>query len=190
MDFNYRIRLAALVIAAGLAFTSAGGCAQKPLDSRKQAVAAPSPSPKLLAAADLAKLRWIEGSWRGTGDGQSPFYERYRFEDDTILVVESFDDEKLTRWKDVNRYELKDGQFSNVGNTRWVATDFNDYSITFSPVAVAKNSFTWQRESADLWRAVLKWPATEENPARERVYKMERLTAVVPKNGTTTNSAP
>ena len=28
--------------------------------------------------ADLQKLRWIEGTWRGTGDVDKPFFERYR----------------------------------------------------------------------------------------------------------------
>ena len=33
----------------------------------------PSPIAKQIAPADLAKLRWIEGSWRGTGGGVPPF---------------------------------------------------------------------------------------------------------------------
>jgi len=47
-----------------------------------------SPAPAKLTAADLAKLRWIEGYWRGSGVDQKPFFERYRFENPTTLVVE------------------------------------------------------------------------------------------------------
>jgi hypothetical protein len=30
--------------------------------------------PKPLTAADLQKLRWIEGSWRGSGDQPAAFF--------------------------------------------------------------------------------------------------------------------
>jgi hypothetical protein len=38
----------------------------------------------------------------------------------------------------------------------------------------ARNSFRWQRETADSWKAVLNWPAANGKPAGERVYNMER----------------
>lgn len=44
-----------------------------------------TPSNKF-TAADIAKLKWIEGTWRGM-DGDKPFYERYKLEE-TALVVE------------------------------------------------------------------------------------------------------
>jgi len=37
-----------------------------------------------------------------------------------------------------------------------------------------KNSFRWQRESDNVWTAIITWPAAEGKPARQRVYKMER----------------
>jgi len=131
---------------------------------------------KHFTTADLQKLRWIEGTWRGTGDVEQPFFERYRFESDSTLAVDSFADEKLTKVTDTTRYELKDGEFGG-GNEgfRWVATSIDDKSITFTPVTKARNSFRFERESKDSWKAILNWPATAAKPARERVYKMERL---------------
>ncbi len=127
------------------------------------------------STADLAKLRWIEGTWRGTGDVDSPFYERYRFENDSTLVVETFDNDKVEKVTDVSRFELKDSQFGNGGqDSRWAAITIDDGSITFEPVAKARNSFRWKRESKDLWIATLNWPAVDSKPARQRVYKMER----------------
>ena len=41
------------------------------------------PAPKEITRADLAKLRWIVGTWRGTGGDVAPFYERYKFENDS-----------------------------------------------------------------------------------------------------------
>ena len=132
-----------------------------------------SSTPAKLTAADLAKLRWIEGYWRGSGVDQKPFFERYRFENETTLAVDSFPDETLEKVDDTSRYELKDGQFTNGS---YVASAIDDQGITFEPIAgKAKNSFRWQRESADKWTAILKWPAADGKPARERVYNMERI---------------
>jgi hypothetical protein len=133
---------------------------------------------KPITAADLKQLRWIEGAWRGTGDVEKPFFERYRFDGDTALVVESFDDESLGKVTEVTRFELRDGKLGNWGEgARWVATQLGEDSVTFEPTAKAKNTFRWQRESADVWKAVLDYPATEGKPARQRVYRMERLIA-------------
>lgn len=128
--------------------------------------------------ADLAKLKWIEGTWRGSGVDQPPFFERYRFEDENTLAVDAFPDEKLDKVNDTTRFVLKDGEFSNDGGSdgaRWSASVIDDQGITFEPLAKARNTFRWERESADIWKAILKWPATEGKPARERIYKMERI---------------
>jgi hypothetical protein len=134
---------------------------------------ASSSAPAKLMAADLAKLRWIEGNWRGSGVDQAPFFERYRFENDTTLAVDSFPDEKLEKVDDTSRYELKDGQFTNGS---YVASAIDEQGISFEPIpGKAKNSFRWQRQSADKWTAILKWPAVNGKPARERIYNMERI---------------
>jgi hypothetical protein len=131
-----------------------------------------TPKPKLITTADLQKLRWIEGSWRGTGVDQAPFFERYRFENETTLAVDTLEGEKVT---DTTRFELKDGEFGGGSEgSRYVATALDEKSITFAPVTKARNSFRWQRETADSWKAVLNWPAANGKPAGERVYNMER----------------
>lgn len=142
-----------------------------------QETAKQSSTPKNISAPELKKLRWIEGTWKGTGDVDKPFYERYYFENDTTLAVESYEDETLSKVTDVTRFVLKDGQFGNGGEgARWAATELDDGSVTFAPIVKARNSFRWQRESKDTWTAILDWPATEGKPARRRVYRMERMT--------------
>jgi len=126
---------------------------------------------KNFSTADIAKLRWIEGTWRGSGVDQAPFFERYRFENESTLAVDSFPDEKLEKVDDTTRFELKDGTF---GNANYVASAIDDNGINFEPVA-AKNSFRWERVSADTWKATLKWPAQGNKPAGERVYNMQRI---------------
>src|SRR2546423_2712618 len=139
-----------------------------------------APTPRAgLTTADIAKLHWIEGTWRGTGDVEHPFFERYRIENESTLAVDSFEDEKLTRVTDTTRYELRNGEFGG-GNEgfRWVATFVGVDSIDFAPVAKANNSFTWRRETRDSWVAILSWPAAGGKPAGQRVYKMERFPSI------------
>ncbi|MBD0373849.1 MAG: hypothetical protein ICV60_23760 [Pyrinomonadaceae bacterium] len=166
---------AACVIAAALFFNIAG-CAARESVNGNQTEASQQPVPKRITTSELKNLRWIEGTWRGTGDGQQPFFERYHFENDSTLVVESFSDETLSKVTETARYELKDGQFGNSGDgPRWVATKFDNDSITFEPVARARNQFRWERQSNDVWKAVLTWPASQNNPAKQKVYQMERV---------------
>ena len=162
---SYRIRLCLVLVSAFLFGLSACGRHDPRLLSSSQ-------GPAKLSAADLAKLRWIEGSWRGSGVDQAPFFERYRFENDTTLLVDSFPDEKLDKVEDTSRYELKDGQF---GNGSYVSSGIDEQGINFEPVAgKAKNSFRWERVSADKWKATLKWNDANGNP-KERIYNMERI---------------
>jgi hypothetical protein len=142
----------------------------------RASVQTPSPSPQTkFSTADLEKLRWIEGTWRGTGDVESPFFERYRFENATTLAVDSFVDGSLNKVEDTTRFELKDGQFGNGGDgARWIASSMDYQGVNFVPTVKARNSFRWQRESDNTWTAIITWPPAEGKPGRQRVYKMER----------------
>lgn len=140
-----------------------------------RATTSPLVTGKSFDTADLKKLRWIEGTWRGTGGGVPPFVERYKFENDRTLAVEGLDGEILEKSTGVTRFELKDGQFGGGDEgSRWVASSIDDKSITFEPVAKARNSFRWERESQNSWKAILSWPANDKGPAKQRIYQMER----------------
>lgn len=149
------------------------GCARPATPANELQSAAPSPTPQAITPADLAKLRWIEGTWRGTGVTQGPFFERYHFENDTTLVMEELADETL-KVAGTTRYELKDGKF---GTDRAVATALDDKGITFSPLIKNRNSFRWQTESKDVWKAILTSPGKDGAPAKETVYILERFPA-------------
>jgi hypothetical protein len=146
------------------------GCGREPSSDTAQSTATSAAIPAKVTANDLRKLLWIEGTWRGTGY-QTPFFERYSFENDETLIVEYLTDESVSKVDRTTRYDLKDGRF---GNDRSVATEVTDNYITFSSVANAKNTFRWQKESADSWKAVITSPATEKTPTREVIYSMER----------------
>lgn len=136
----------------------------------------PAPTPIQLTQADLVKLQWIVGTWRGKGGDVPAFYERYKFENDSTLVVETLADETITKVTEVSRFGLKDGTFGHSeGASSSVATALDDNSITFQPVGKG-NSFRWQRESENSWKAILKW-TDKKGAAQERIYDMERWPA-------------
>jgi hypothetical protein len=179
MNLKSRILLPAIILTTGLVLLTVNGCARNPSNDagQKSSVPAPSPSPKLITTADLMKLRWIEGSWRGTGDGQAPFFERYKFENDSTLLVETLTDETLSKVSEVDRFKLKDGHFGkNANDSGSVAIALDDNSIAFAPLGKSRNFFRFQRESANSWSAILNW-TDKGGAAKERIYHMERLTA-------------
>jgi hypothetical protein len=169
------------------AFTALAALALAACDPPPRAPATPAPAPAAAPAsatpqaparitvADFRKLRWIEGSWRGSGSGQAPFHERYRFPDDSTLVVDTFPDSTLSTVSESTRFELRGGTLGNPGTVRWVASRLDDRAVDFVPVAGARNTFTWRFESPDRWTALLHWPARDTRPARDATYDMERV---------------
>lgn len=176
MHLKFRSLLLPIILTSGLVLLTVSGCARStPVNlAQKAPTRSPSPSPKAINAAALTKLRWIEGSWRGTGDEQSPFYERYKFENASTLVVETLADETLSKVTDVSRFELKEGHFgSGTNESGSVATALDDNSITFEPLGKSGNSFRFQRESDNSWTAILNW-TDKAGVAKERIYHMVR----------------
>ena len=172
--------LFALTLFFAIGLLTAYACTSKPTlisANTPSAQATPSPAtPAKLTAEDLKKLRWIEGTWRGTGVTQPAFFERYRWENDTTLAVDSFENEKLEKVTDTTRFELKDGEFGGGSEgARYVATAVDDSAITFAPVVKARNWFVWKRESKDSWTAIIKPLAKPDKPAKDVIYNMERL---------------
>ncbi|HUP88107.1 MAG TPA: nuclear transport factor 2 family protein [Longimicrobiales bacterium] len=124
----------------------------------------------------LSDLKWIEGTWRGSGGNVPAFYERYRLQDDTTLVVESFADSTLSKVTETSYFESRQGRVTNRGNAQWYASAVSRDSIAFAPLRGVTNTFVWKRgRNADEWEAVLAWPANASRPARSVTYIMKRV---------------
>jgi hypothetical protein len=165
---NYTSVLCVLVVS----FIAAScGHAQVPKSDTQPPVAQSTPLKKF-TAADVAKLKWIEGTWRGM-DGDKPFYERYKIEE-TAMVVESLRADGSINGEP-ERFELKDGEFGkDEGDQRSVASEITADHIQFVPAVPGKgNNFRFERQSNGTWRAVLEWPAKADKPARQKIYIME-----------------
>ena len=134
------------------------------------------PKPKLITPADLQKLRWLEGTWRGSANGQEAFYERYRFASDTTIETDYFGrDQTLTKIKGKGTVTILNGSILHLNDSGvWIATAVDDKSVRFEPKEKAHNSFTWEKESSDVWIARLKYSDPQGNQT-ETVYRMERV---------------
>ncbi|PYT01628.1 MAG: hypothetical protein DMF63_01925 [Acidobacteria bacterium] len=130
-----------------------------------------TPSNKF-TAADVAKLKWIEGTWRGVG-GDKPFHERYKIED-TAMIVESLK-ENGSLDGEPDRFELKNGEFGKgEGEKRSAASEISETHVQFVPALAGKgNSFRFEHQSDGTWIALLGWPATADKPALRKLYRME-----------------
>jgi hypothetical protein len=123
---------------------------------------------------DVAKLKWLEGSWKGM-DGDSPFYERYRIEEDALIVEELNADGSVKG--PPGRYELKNGEFGKEeGDVRSAASEIGEGFVQFVPGRESKgNSYRFERKGPDTWQAILEWPDTADKPGQRKVYVMEKL---------------
>lgn len=155
-----------------MSVASAVGCQTSRTDTAN-AAAAPSATPGKFSEANIAKLKWIEGTWRGTSEKQPPFFERYHFEG-TTMIVEGLADETLQKVNETSRFELTNGEFGHTeGNSRSAASTITDTAVQFIPVTGAKNSFRFEKQNDGTWNAIIEWPANGDKAARTIIYKME-----------------
>jgi hypothetical protein len=165
-----------LVITFSIAFATA--CGQPGANNSANAIttsspatatAAPTPA-KSFTTTDVAKLKWLEGTWRGM-DGDKPFYERYRLEE-SALVVETLKEDGSPA-EEPGRFELKDGEFGKTeGNARSAASEITDTYVQFVPAVGTKgNNFRFEKQPHG-WDAILEWTAAD-GTAKRKVYRME-----------------
>lgn len=169
MKNSYCKLIFALILSIGFSLVS---CAQEP--KKPSAEIDRAALLGKFTEADIAKLKWIEGTWRGTGSNQPAFFERYRFEG-TTLFVETFTDESMSNIGDASIYVLsKDGEFGkSKGDNRSAASIINDTIVQFVPVKGKKNSYRFEKNADGTWRAIIDWPVDGNTPARKIIYKME-----------------
>lgn len=122
--------------------------------------------------SDFNQLRWIEGTWRGQAAKGAPFFERYRFVNDSTIEMQSFKDGTLRAVAEKTTYMLRNGRIAHEsGRSRWEAVRFSSSTAQFVPVKGATNSFHFTRVSKDKWTAAI-IPAGGQ---KRTVYEMRRI---------------
>lgn len=134
-----------------------------------------SAKPATVSPSEFRTLDWIQGGWVGREPDGNPFYEEYRFKDDTTIGTWSYADSASTVPNDSGEIRLRQGQVTSGNDlVAWVATSLDRSEIGFAPLRGARNSFTWTRGPDGGWVASLHWPADGSRPARDVVYHMEQ----------------
>ena len=127
-----------------------------------------------LSTADIRKLEWIQGAWKGTGDVPTPFYEQYDLVNDSTLRVLTFTDSTLTVANDSTFQTLRGGRFGNHDkSSRYVAKKLDADHAEFIPVT-ARNRFIWRKKDQNSWEAVIVISATSTAAAKQLNYVMTR----------------
>jgi hypothetical protein len=145
-------------------------------------LAAPAPAQAPAAASHLIvgttqfqALRWMAGTWHAESDSAPASYLRYRFLDDSTLLVERAADRKFGGAITRERYELRRNEFASRAAPRWIATAFDSTSVTFRRSTTGTNSLIWRKLGPDEWVSVLTAPPTVDAPARVVTTHMTRV---------------
>ncbi|MFL5509285.1 MAG: hypothetical protein ACJ79J_06785 [Gemmatimonadaceae bacterium] len=167
-----QLRWRTVAVMACFALAACGRDAKRSADSASAEARDYVPSDaKHFSAADFATLRWIEGDWRGRIPSGAAFYERYKFVDDSTIMMHGFEDSTLTVPNDSATIVFRNGVvIDRGGKARWTASRLDSTGIDFAPAQGATNQFSWNRQSADKWTAAIR-PRT----GNRTVYPMERI---------------
>jgi hypothetical protein len=141
-----------------------GGCEKKgPASTTVEA-------PLQVSSAQFQQLRWIEGSWRGTGGGVDAFYEGYRWTDDSTIAKYDYADSTLGMVTDSGTIALRAGVVRSGTERSYVVVALDSTTVRFAPERNAANGFEWRRTAPDAWTARLTWDSA--GVAKERVYEL------------------
>lgn len=125
------------------------------------------------AVADFAKLRWLEGTWAGSAQGERDHYERWRFTSDTTIEITYFGDSTFAQETGSGRLYLSVGRiYHTMGPQRWGATHVDASGVYLVPQVNANNTFAWSRQSNDEWTVTQRSGFAGHD--RVTVYKMRR----------------
>jgi hypothetical protein len=84
---------------------------------------AASGRPATVTRTEFRQLRWLEGAWRSTREGQRPTFERYSVMNDSTYVIQYLADSSLTSTRGTALLRLRKGRLYQVsGQSRWIAT--------------------------------------------------------------------
>jgi hypothetical protein len=131
------------------------------------------PGPVKVTQQQFRDLRWIAGTWRGSGGAYPSFFEEYKVLDDTTIKMRSFSDSTLRVPTDSSMIELRNGTVqSRSARSTYVVVAFTPSSVRFARPGAAGGGHTFARVSPDEWTATLH-PAAAGGQAT--LYTMRRI---------------
>ena len=113
--------------------------------------------------ADLELLRYLEGDWRGSGYEGGPFYESYRFKNDSTIEMTAWTDSTMSVAQERSEYALRNGVIRTDDGGRLVGIDPDGHHFRRGTA-----TWTFRQVTADRWTAQV-GPST--------TYIMDRIAA-------------
>lgn len=105
---------------------------------------------------DIKKLKWIEGGWKGM-DGNKPFYEIYRFINDSTIETITYQwDGKDSSKSEKGHLFWKNNAYYLGEQMNWKVISISDSQVYMKPNFKAYNDILWKRLPGKEWVAVLK----------------------------------
>ena len=103
------------------------------------------------------RLAWLIGRWRGSGRFVPPFYEQYRFRDDSTISMTAYTDSTFqTETADSSVIELRDGRVrSRTPRAIYEVLEFSPTSVRFRRIGALDGGHRFEHISRDEWRATL-----------------------------------
>lgn len=124
--------------------------------------------------SDLAKVKWLQGSWVGTAQGETSLYQRFNFVNDSTVEITYFRDPAFGEPNGSGRLYLSVGRIYHAfGSNRWVATRISDDGLYLVPQSTARARYAWTFVSPDAWTFTMRTGVG----GREHVtvYNMKRV---------------
>lgn len=133
---------------------------------------APPPDAAKVSLEDFQQLRYLEGDWRGSDGRSAPFYERYRYLNDSTIQHYTLADSTFQQAIDSGVIRLAGKRVTSTGGAMsWYASSWGTATVRFDPEHAGGNGFTWTRQSHDVWTARLERAGSDE----AQVYAMTRI---------------
>jgi hypothetical protein len=115
----------------------------------------------LFDETDFARLRFLEGRWRGAGPDGTAFFESYALVEPTVFRSERYADAGFETPIDGSTVTLLDGvAVSAWGPFSWRATMLTATRACFEPLD-APSSFCWEQASPDTVTVTQRWTDAE-----------------------------
>lgn len=106
--------------------------------------------------------------------GGAPFFESYRFLDDSTIQGFTYQDSTLRLAVNTSMIQLRGDTVVNGWPTPTrIATSLDSSSVHFAAGPRGGNDFTWRWVAIGMWQARLTWDSS--GVARERVYEMRAV---------------
>ncbi|HSJ32271.1 MAG TPA: hypothetical protein VK933_12600 [Longimicrobiales bacterium] len=141
---------------------SVDGRDEAPEAAAEQSVpASPAAGSAANSIADFQALRYLEGDWRGSGYAGGPFYETYRFVNDSTIEMTAWTDSTMTAPRERSEYVLRGGIIRTDKGGLLVGVDEDGHHFRSG-----SSSWTFRQISADRWTATV-GPST--------TYTMDRV---------------